>query len=104
MGIPVYEIRCGDDGANQCTIELISDSGGGMRVAGPAQDADAGRKPVWVNEHAPAVLVASPPAQKGEPRFELTFTIDKRRNLCVTARDIITGMLMKNEEPLFRMN
>jgi molecular chaperone DnaK (HSP70) len=104
MGIPIYEICDGGGDANLCNIELISDSGGGMRIAGPAPDAETGRKLVWVNEHTPAVLVASPPAQKGEPRFELTFTIDMRRNLCVTARDIITGMLIKNGEPLFRMN
>jgi molecular chaperone DnaK (HSP70) len=104
MGIPIYEISDGSGDANQCTIELISDSGGGMRIAGPAPDAETGRKPVWVNEHTPTILVASPPAQKGEPRFELTFTIDVRRNLCVTARDIITGMLVKNGEPLLRMN
>jgi molecular chaperone DnaK len=104
MGIPIYEIGDGTGDANQCTIELISDSSGGMRIAGPAPDAETGRKPVWVNEHTPIVLVASPPAQKGEPRFELTFTIDMRRNLCVTARDIITGMLVKNGEPLLRMS
>jgi molecular chaperone DnaK (HSP70) len=104
MGIPIYEISDGSCADNQCTIELISDSCGGMRIAGPAPDAETGRKPVWVNEHSPTVLVASPPAQKGEPRFELTFTIDKRRNLCVTARDIITGTLVKNGDPLLRMN
>jgi hypothetical protein len=104
MGIPIYEISDGGGDANQCTIELISDSCGGMRLAGPAPDAETGRKPVWVNEHTPAVLVASPPAQKGEPRFELTFTIDHRRNLCVTARDIVTGALVKNGDPLLRMN
>ena len=104
MGIPIYEISDGSGNADQCTIELISDSGGGMRIAGPAPDAETGRKPVWVNEHTPTVLVASPPAQKGEPRFELTFTIDMRKNLCVTARDIITGMLVKNGEPLLRMS
>jgi molecular chaperone DnaK (HSP70) len=103
MGIPVYEISCDEGDAHQCTLELISDSGGGMRIAGPAQDADAAKKPVRVNEQTPVILVASPPAQKGEPRFELTFTIDGRRNLCVTARDIITGKLMKTDAPLFRM-
>jgi molecular chaperone DnaK len=66
-------------------------------------DADAAKKPVWVNEQTPTILVASPSAQKGEPRFELTFTIDRKRNLCVTARDIITGMLLKADVPLFRM-
>jgi molecular chaperone DnaK len=104
MGIPIYEIGNGSGDVNQCTIELISDSGGGMRIAGPAPDAETGRKPVWVNEHTPTVLIASPPAQKGEPRFELTFTIDHRRNLCVTARDIVTGTLLKNGDPLLRMN
>jgi molecular chaperone DnaK (HSP70) len=103
MGIPIYEIVCGGNDSNQCNIELISETGGGMRIAGPMPDADAARKPAWVNEQTPTILVASPPAQKGEPRFELTFTIDRRRNLCVTARDIITGMLLKSDAPLLRM-
>ncbi len=33
MGIPIYEISDGSGDANQCTIELISDSGGGMRIS-----------------------------------------------------------------------
>jgi molecular chaperone DnaK len=103
LGIPLYEISDGSGDSRQCMLELISDSGGGMRIAGPAQDADAAKKPIWVNEQTPMILVASPPAQKGEPRFELTFTIDGKRNLCVTARDIITGMLIKTDAPLFRM-
>jgi molecular chaperone DnaK (HSP70) len=48
-------------------------------------------------------LVADPPAKKGEPRFEVTFTIDGTKQLAVTARDVQTGRLVKEAVPLFRL-
>ena len=43
---------------------------------------------------------AKPPALKGEPRFELTFTLDREKQLRVTARDLVTGMLVKKDAPV----
>jgi len=103
MGIPIFEISRDDGDSTHCNLELISDSGGGIRIAGSALDGDAAGKSVWVNEGSPMILVASPPARKSEPRFELTFTIDMKRNLCVTVKDIITGLLIKKDTPLVRM-
>jgi hypothetical protein len=53
-----------------------------------------------VNGHTPVYLAASPPAVKGEPRFELTFTIDTGRRLCVTVRDLATNRLLKTNEEI----
>jgi molecular chaperone DnaK len=103
MGIPIYEITRSDSNSHQCVLELVSDSGGGIRIAGSALDTGVAGKPIRVNERTPMILVAAPPAQKSEPRFELTFTIDRKKNLCVTVRDIITGLLIKTEAPLVRM-
>jgi molecular chaperone DnaK (HSP70) len=103
LGIPIFEINRNDSDLKHCNLELISDYGGGIRVAGSAMDGDVAGKSVWVNEGIPMILVASPPARKSEPRFELTFTIDMKRNLCVTVKDIITGLLIKKDTPLVRM-
>lgn len=103
MGLPIFEIRRDDGDSTHCNLELISDSWGGIRIAGSAMEGDAAGKSVWVNEGSPMILVASPPARKSEPRFELTFTIDMKRNLCVTVKDIITGLLIKKDTPLVRM-
>ena len=105
LGIPLYAIssREGEDG-RMPEIELVSDRGGGVRLAGPAQDAAAQQQAVHANERAPTLLVADPPARKGEPRFECTFSVDSERNLCLSARDLVTGRLMKLDAPVYRLN
>jgi len=102
LGIPLYEIG-GSAGAGAPQIELVSDTGGGVRLAGPAQDAESPGQVVHANERSPTLLVATPPARKGEPRFECTFTIDPERNLCLSARDLVTGTLVKVNAPVHRM-
>lgn len=102
LGIPLYEIG-GTAGGGVPQIELVSDAGGGVRLGGPAQDAESPGQVVHANERSPTLLVATPPARKGEPRFECTFTIDPERNLCLSARDLVTGLLVKVNTPVFRM-
>jgi molecular chaperone DnaK (HSP70) len=102
LGIPLYEIG-GTAGEAGMQIELVSDTGGGVRLAGPAQDAESPGQVVHANERSPTLLVATPPARKGEPRFECTFTIDPERNLCLSARDLVTGTLVKVNTPVHRM-
>jgi len=102
LGIPLYET--GGTAADQPPrLELVSDTGGGVRLAGPAQDADCAGRIVHANERSPTLLVATPPARRGEPRFECTFTIDPERNLCLSARDLVTGMLVKVNAPVHRL-
>lgn len=102
LGIPLYEIGTLPD-AHAPALELVSDPAGGIRLAGPAEDAGAGSRPVLVNERTPTLLVADPPARKGEPRFELTFMLDREKQLCVTARDLVTGALVKKDAPVHRL-
>jgi molecular chaperone DnaK len=102
LGIPLYEIGVSPVG-HAPEIELVSDTGGGVRLAGPAQDAVAKEKIAHVNERTPTLLAANPPARKGESRFECTFTIDADRNLCLSARDLLTGALVKLNTPVYRM-
>ena len=102
LGIPLYEIS-GSAGGGMPQIELVSDTGGGVRLAGPAQDAGSPSQVVHANERSPTLLVATPPARKGDPRFECTFTIDPERNLCLSARDLVTGTLQKVNTPVHRM-
>jgi molecular chaperone DnaK len=102
LGIPLYEIG-GTAGGSVPQIELVSDTGGGVRLAGPALDADTAGQVVHANERSPTLLVPTPPARKGEPRFECTFTIDPERNLCLSARDLVTGTLVKVNAPVHRL-
>ncbi len=102
LGIPLYEIGGTARGAMP-QIELVSDTGGGVRLAGPVHDVNSAGQVVHANERSPTLLVATPPARKGEPRFECTFTIDPERNLCLSARDLVTGTLVKVNAPVHRL-
>ena len=69
----------------------------------PHQNRAAADEPVPVNGNDLTLLEAVPPAKKGEPRFECTFTLDTDRNLCVTARDLLTGTTVKTNAPVYRL-
>lgn len=102
LGIPLYEIGSSAGDAS-CLLELVSETGGGVRLAGPSQDKEGNGRVVHANERSPTLLVASPPARRGEPRFECTFVIDPERNLCLSARDLVTGALVKVNAPVHRL-
>lgn len=102
LGIPIYEIG-GISEATLPQIELVSDSHGGVRLAGCGEDAHSRQQVVHANARSPTLLAAKPPARKGEPRFECTFSIDRERNLCLTARDLLTGTLVKLDAPIHRL-
>jgi molecular chaperone DnaK (HSP70) len=103
LGIPLYEIRTRLDERTPA-LELVSDATGGIRLAGPPEDTGAENRPVLANGRTPTLLPADPPALKGEPRFELTFTLDREKKLLVTARDLVTGTLVKKDAPVYRLN
>ena len=102
LGIPLCEIGSGDGGSTPA-LELVSEVAGGVRIAGPEQDAGTERTGVHVNGRTPTLLVADPPGRKGEPRFECTFSLDTERNLCLSARDLVTGRLVAMNTPVHRL-
>jgi len=101
LGIPLFEIAGDKD--RECAIELVSDMAGGIRLAGSSENTGAKVRAVPVNERDLTLLVAEPPAKKGEPRFECTFVIDCNRYLCITARDLATGTLVKLNRQVYRL-
>jgi len=103
LGIPLCRIGSGQGNSPDAGIELIGAMDGGVRLAGPPPDSNAPGTTEWVNRNEPVFLVASPPALKGEPRFEITFTIDGSKRLCITARDVTTGIIVKKDAPVFRL-
>jgi molecular chaperone DnaK len=102
LGVPLYSLGT-DAGGEETAIELVSDATGGVRICEPLPGLSPERKPIWVNERKPTLLAASPPAARGEARFELTFSIDRDRQLCLTARDLLTGEVVKRETPIFQL-
>ncbi len=57
----------------------------------------------WMNENSPTFLEANPPADMGQARFEVIFNVDHNKRLIVTARDLITGMMVLNNSPVVRL-
>lgn len=103
LGVPLCEIRTANlDPHNH--IELVSNNKGELQVAAPAPDTQPAVCPALVNMQEPTLLHASPPAKKGEPRFELTFFLDREGYLCLTARDLLSGLVVKRDAQVFRLN
>ena len=102
LGIPLYEIGGTAGGAGDADR-----TGLGHRRGCPARRPGTGRGEPGTGRACQRALAhpagRDPPARKGEPRFECTFTIDPERNLCLSARDLVTGMLVKVNTPVHRM-
>jgi molecular chaperone DnaK (HSP70) len=103
LGIPLCEIQTASHDPHS-HIELVSNTKGELQIAGPAPDAMPAVYPALVNMQEPTLLHASPPAKKGEPRFELTFFLDREGYLCLSARDLLTGLIVKRDAQVFRLN
>jgi len=102
LGLSLYEIGRDGHGTGP-VLELVQDPAGGVRLAAHEKDADEESRPRLVNGIIPTLLTADPPGIKGEPRFEMTFIIDRERQLCLTARDLITGKLVRRDIPVYRL-
>ncbi|MFA6226091.1 MAG: hypothetical protein WC620_07940 [Methanoregula sp.] len=75
-----------------------------MQIAGPAPEAIPAISPMLVNEQEPTLLYASPPAKKGAPRVEHTFFLDRQGYLCLTARDLLAGLMVKRGAQVLGLN
>ncbi|MEI8331217.1 MAG: hypothetical protein WCF90_06155, partial [Methanomicrobiales archaeon] len=101
-GIPLSEIVTMNHN-HHGHIELISNNKGNVQIAEPAQGivAEMSSPCEWTySRPAPRV----PPAKKGEPRFDLPFSLDTQVYLCLIARDLLSGSLVKRNTQLFRLN
>ena len=57
----------------------------------------------WMNEQNPTFLIAEPPAEQGEARFEVEFNIDANKRLTLTARELTTGSLALKNYPVVKL-
>ena len=103
LGIPLYQIKNENESTFVAGLELVGSPDGGLRIAGPVRDCTDGFRPVKVENGELTFLSAIPPAQKGIPRFELTFTLDGQGYLCMTVRDISTGTLVRNASRVHKL-
>ncbi len=93
LGLALYAFGDGRTDNGSLDIELVTDPAGKTCCIEQSGDMQTDRA-TWINEADPTILIANPPGQKGEVRFELVFTIDSRGILRLTARDVKTGSII----------
>jgi molecular chaperone DnaK len=104
MGISIFEMGTGSR-SNQLR-ELIHEPGGGYRLVETAsENQDQGKKAnLCMNERNPTLLIANPPAKKGEIRFEVWFDIDGNKRLMLSSRDVRTGRMVVERTPIVQLS
>ena len=66
-------------------------------------DESTRRREFWMNEESPTFLTADPPATEGEPRFEVSFSIDANKRLLMTSRDVRSGSYTHRDFPVIKL-
>lgn len=104
LGLAIFQIRNQkEDESLQEHIELIFDPQGSARlVVIPAGQVHQ-RNYFFVNEQNPTFLTALPPAEPDTPRFEVAFYVDSQKRLTITARDLQSGVIIMENQPVIRL-
>ncbi len=104
LGLSIFEIGERRHITLDEAVELVFDPSGAARITQITPQDALDRSLYWMNEKSPTFLVAEPPAETGEPRFEVTFDIDANKRLLVTARDLLTGSLVLQDIPVVHLS
>lgn len=100
LGVAIFEMGDAPQAGSQ-GMELVFDPDGAARMV--AIQPDEERHLFWMNEHNQTFLHAEPPAQQGQPRFEVEFRVDANKRLLITARDIQTGQWIYQSHPVVKL-
>lgn len=103
LGLAIFEMGQPQPAGAGQPVELVFDPSGAARVMPVAPDEAERRSLFWMNEGQPTFLVADPPAQRGEPRFEVEFAVDGNKRLLLTARDLKTGRRLYQAYPVVKL-
>ena len=103
LGIAIFELGEKRQRGPEQGVELVFDPSGAARVTHLSAEEEERRYYFWINEHSPTFLHAEPPAQRGEPRFEVEFGIDANKRLLITARDLKTERVALRDYPVVKL-
>lgn len=103
LGLAIYELGEQHQRAGSQPVELVFDPSGAVRITRITPHDQERRAMFWMNEQHPTFLHADPPAQRGEPRFNVEFFIDENKRLTITARDLKTGRLTHQDYPVIKL-
>lgn len=103
LGIPIFEIGGSTGISGEQRVEVYFDDTGAARIQ-TITDKEYSRKNFfWINEGNPTFLRADPPGSKGEPRFNVEFSIDENRRLLITAIDIKSSNILLRDYPVVKL-
>jgi molecular chaperone DnaK (HSP70) len=103
LGIAIFELGEKRPRGSEQAVELTFDPSGAARLTSVTPDEEERRYYFWINEHSPTFLHAQPPAERGEPRFEVEFGIDGNKRLLITARDLKTKRVTHRDHPVVKL-
>lgn len=103
LGIAIFEMGEHHNRIGQ-PVELVFDPGGAARIQEVTPQEQEQRTRFWMNEKSPTFLIAEPPAETGQPRFEVEFYIDANKRLTINVRDLLTGHLTHLQYPVVKLS
>jgi molecular chaperone DnaK (HSP70) len=92
LGIPIYQLTAPGQGCRHAEHREITFGPTGPILLEEG-DQPPGEQPrgLWINEKDLIFVPADPPAMRGEPRFEIGFSVGASGELLVSAKDLGTG-------------
>ncbi len=103
LGLAVFEMGSRTRHGAAQAVELVFDPTGAARISSVTPDVADRRSAFWMNEGNPTFLEADPPAQRGEARFDVAFSVDGNKRLLITARDVKTGRTLYRDYPVVKL-
>jgi molecular chaperone DnaK len=103
LGLAIFEMAESSTVKNEAGVEIVFDPNGAARVMQVTPQDIEQRSLFWMNETSPTFLTANPPAERGEPRFEVEFNVDANKRLTITSRDIKSGELTHKDYPVVKL-
>lgn len=103
LGLAIFEITAERPKTVSQGIELVFDPSGAARMVQLTPKQEERRHYFWMNEGNPTFLTANPPAEAGEKRFQVEFSIDGNKRLLITVRDLKTGRLTHQNYPVVKL-
>ena len=83
--------------------EIFFDADGAVHVLPLTEEESRSEQRFWMNERNPLFLNSEGSAQKGIPRFEISFGIDANKMLTINVTDLLSNQQILDGHPVVRL-
>lgn len=102
MGLAIFE-RGLSSLPQSGSVELVFDPNGAAKMVPVTPQEVEERALFWMNENRPTFLQPTPPVARGQAYFDVQFFVDERKQLTLTARDLVTGRRVLSRIPVIHL-